>query len=60
MTEKMIIKVNGTLNSICPHHQIGYRYSPDISISTLKRTEETDRQRQHPYGSQSMAIRFLS
>ena len=47
-------------NSICPLHQIGYRYSLNISISTLKRTEETDRQRQHPYGSQSMAIRFLS
>ena len=46
--------------SICPPRLIGYRYSPDISISTLKRTEETDRQWQHPYGSQLMAIRFLS
>jgi hypothetical protein len=47
-------------NSICLPRLIGYRYSPDISISTLKRTEETDRQWQHPYGSQLMAIRFLS
>lgn len=47
-------------NSICHLHLIRYQYSPDISISTLKRTEETDRQWQHPYGSQLMAIRFLS
>ena len=47
-------------NSICPLHLIRYKYSPDISISTLKRTEETDRQWQHPYGSQLMAIIFLS
>ena len=47
------------INSICLFHLIGYRYSPDISISTLKRTEGAERQRQHLYGSQLMATRFL-
>ena len=53
-------KTERDTNSICPLHLIGYRYSPDISISTLKHTEETDRQWQRPYGLQLTAIRFLS